>query len=399
MKAILKLLVGFAVGIAAGLMIAAILIACFTDTTFAEFITKLKSTDFSEMMLAAGVGVLAFLVSQMFLIILHESGHLVCGLLSEYKFVSFRIFNLTFIKIDSRLRIRRYSIAGTGGQCLLTPPDLPLEKIPTGWYNFGGVLFNIVALLAVVPLFFAKLNPFLSECVVIFALTDAMLILLNGIPMKVSGAGNDAYNMLLLRKNPLAKRGFVIALRSNALLQQGVRPKDMPQDWFAVPETINYHDQLEVSIPMMAAGCLTDELRYADARTAYENLNNHKDEIIGLYVKEIACELVFLRLICGDIDGAKELLDENLKRYIKTYRKVMSSKERIQCAIALKLDGNREEATAIYDEVKKRRQNYLLQGEVDSDLAIMSDILTLGAQHGMDIKDIPRRGDLSHPDT
>lgn len=376
MKAILKLLVGFAVGIAAGLMIAAILIACFTDTTFAEFITKLKSTDFGEMMLAAGVGILAFLISQMCLIILHETGHLVCGLLSGYKFMSFRIFSLTFIKIDCRLRIRRYSIAGTGGQCLLTPPVLPLEKIPTGWYNFGGVLFNIVALLAVFPLFFVKLNPFLSECVVIFALTDAMLILLNGIPMKVSGAGNDAYNMLLLRKNPLAKRGFVIALRSNALLQQGVRPKDMPQDWFAVPETINYRDQLEVSIPMMAAGCLIDELRYADARTAYENLNNHKDEIIGLYVKEIACELVFLRLICGDIDGAKELLDENLKRYIKTYRKVMSSKERILCAIALKLDGNRKEATAIYGEVKKRRQDYLLQGEVDSDLAIMSDILT-----------------------
>lgn len=154
MKAILKLLVGFAIGIAAGLVIAAILIACFTDTTFAEFVTKLKSTDFIEMMLAAGIGVLSFLISQMFLIILHETGHLVCGLLSGYKFVSFRIYSLTFIKMDGRLRVRRYSIAGTGGQCLLTPPDLPLKKIPTGWYNFGGVLFNIIALLAVVPLFF-----------------------------------------------------------------------------------------------------------------------------------------------------------------------------------------------------------------------------------------------------
>lgn len=375
MKAILKLLVGFAIGIAAGLVIAAILIACFTDTTFAEFVTKLKSTDFIEMMLAAVIGVLSFLISQMFLIILHETGHLVCGLLSGYKFVSFRIYSLTFIKMDGKLRVRRYSIAGTGGQCLLTPPDLPLEKIPTEWYNFGGVLFNIIALLAVVPLFFLKLNPFLSECIVIFALTDAMLILLNGIPMKISGAGNDAYNMLLLRKNPLAKTGLVIALRSNALLQQGVRPKDIQQDWFAVPENVNYRDQLEVSIPMMAAGRLVDELRYAEARTAYEELFDHKEEIIGLYVKEIACELVFLRLICGDIDGAKELLDENLKRYIKAYRKVMSSKERIQCAISLKLDDNQEEATAIYDDVKKRRHDYLLQGEVDSDLAIMQDIL------------------------
>lgn len=375
MKTILKLLMGLVIGIVAGLVIAAILIACFTDTTFAEFVTKLKSTDFIEIMFAAGVGVLAFLVSLIFLIILHESGHLVCGLLSGYKFVSFRIFNLTFIKIDGRLRIRRYSIAGTGGQCLLTPPDHPLEKIPTGWYNFGGVLFNLVALFAVVSLFFIKLNPFLLECTLIFVLTDVILILLNGIPMKVSGVGNDVYNMLLLRKNPMAKRGMVLALRSNALLQQGVRPKDMPKDWFVIPKIINYGDQLEVSIPMMAAGRLVDELRYADARTAYEELYDHKDEMIGLYVKEIACELVFLRLICGDIEEAKELLDKNLKRYIKAYRKVMSSKERIQCAIALKLDDNREEATEIYYDVKNRRQDYLLQGEVDSDLDIMSDIL------------------------
>lgn len=100
-------------------------------------------------MVAAGFGILIFVLSIAILIPLHEAGHLVCGLLSGYKFVSFRIFNLTFIKSDGKIKIKRYSIAGTGGQCLLTPPDLPIERIPTGWYNFGGVLFNIIAVIAV----------------------------------------------------------------------------------------------------------------------------------------------------------------------------------------------------------------------------------------------------------
>lgn len=375
LKSILKLLMGLAIGIVAGFLIAVIFGVCFTDITFVEFLDKLKTANFSAGLIAAGVGIVTFFVSITVLVLVHEAGHLVCGLLSGYRFVSFRIFNLTFIKIDGKLRVRRYSIAGTGGQCLLTPPDMPLEKIPTGWYNFGGVLFNLIALLAVVPLFFIKGNPVLIECVTIFTLTDIMLIVLNGIPMKVSGAGNDAYNILLLRKNPVAKRGLVVALRSNALIQEGVRPKDMPDEWFVVPEKIDYRDQLEVSIPMMAASRLVDELRYNEARNAFESLYAHKDELIALYVKEIACELVFLRLMGGDKEDASELLDENLKKYIKAYRKVMSSKERILCAIALKLDEQRDEAVSIYGDVCKREKDYLLQGEVKSDLAIMHDML------------------------
>lgn len=375
LKTILKFLISLVIGMAVGLLIATLLIVSFTDMTFAEFMVKLKSAKLSDGLVGAGVGIIAFIVSIAALVIIHEAGHLVCGLLSGYKFVSFRIFNFTIIKIDGKLRVRKYSIAGTGGQCLLTPPSLPLEKIPTGWYNFGGVLFNLIALLAVLPLFLIKGNAILTECVMIFVLADMMLILLNGIPMKISGAGNDGYNMMLLRKAPLSKQGLMTALKSNALIQEGVRPKDMPEEWFIVPDSIDYKNQLEVSMPMMAASRLLDELKYREARSAFEGLYAHKGEMISLYVKEIACELVFLRLMCDDAGGAQELLDENLKRYIKAYRKVMSSKERILCAIALKLDNDRKKAVAIYDNLRSREKDYLLQGEVRSDLAIMSDII------------------------
>lgn len=376
LKTILKMILGLAGGVLAGLLIAAVGLVCFSDISFTDFLMKLRSTGFAETMMAAGAGILAFAVATMILIPLHEAGHLVCGLLTGYKFVSFRVFNFTFIKIGGRLRVKRYAVEGTGGQCLLTPPDLPLERIPTGWYNFGGVLANIIAVAAVVPLLFIKGNPLLSEVTVIFMIAGAFLILTNGIPMKISGVGNDAYNMILLRKNLLSKRGLVDALRANALIQEGVRPKDMPDEWFDVPVDIDYSDQLQVSLPMMAASRKVDEIEYAEAREMYEDIYSHKKEIIPLYVSEIECELVFLRLVEGDVRGAEELLTPKLRKYIETFSKTMSSKERILCAISLFIDNDRDKALEIYHGLQSRKDTYLLQGEVKSDLDIMKNILS-----------------------
>lgn len=375
-KTLVKLLGGLAVGFIIGLLLAGVGLVCFTDTTMSEFIDKLTSVVFKEAMLAACVAVIAFAVSMMILIPIHEAGHLVCGLLSGYTFVSFRIFNFTFIRSEGKLTIKRYGIAGTGGQCLLTPPERPLDRIPTAWYNAGGVLANLIAVAAMIPLMLSDVHPFVKEASAIFVLSGALLILTNGIPMKISGAGNDAYNILALRRNLLAKRGFIESLKAYALLQDGTRPKDMPDEWFVVPENINYADQLEASIPLMAASRLIDRMDYTAALKAFKELYAHKKAIIGLFVKEIECELVFLRLVCGDTEGAKELLTDSLRKYIDSYRRMMSSKERILCAVALVMDNDRERAVEIHDTLKQRQGDYLLQGEVKSDIAVMEDVLT-----------------------
>lgn len=375
LRSILKMILGLIGGIIVGLLIAALVVLCFTDTTFAEFFKNLVSAKFTDALVAAVVGFIAFVFSIIILIPLHEAGHLVCGLLSGYKFVSFRIFSFTFIRLDGKLLVKKYAVAGTGGQCLLTPPDLPIEKIPTVWYNFGGVLANIIAVCVVIPLLFTNVQPLFFEAIVIFILTAVLLIVMNGVPMKISGTGNDAYNMLALRKNMLSKRGLVDSLRANAMIQNGVRPKDMPDKWFIIPSDIDYSNQLEISIPMMAASRLIDEMNYQEALRSFEKLYEHKQEIISLYVKEIECELVFLRLMCGHINRAQELLTPELKKYIDTYSAVMSSKERILCAISLIMENDVNKAIEIYNALLQKENEYLLQGEVKSDIAIMKAML------------------------
>ena len=47
----------------------------------------------------------AFIIAYFANIIVHEGGHLVCGLVSGYGFSSFRIGNIMLVKIDGRLRL------------------------------------------------------------------------------------------------------------------------------------------------------------------------------------------------------------------------------------------------------------------------------------------------------
>lgn len=376
-KNILKIIGGLLIGGLIGLLIGGLIVVVFTDTTWTEYIEKYYSLDISEGILVFLVAVSSMIVSFMILVPIHELGHLICGLLTGYKFVSFRIFNYTIIKIDGKIRIKKFAVAGTGGQCLLTPPDLPLNQIPTGWYNFGGVLANIIVLAIVLPFFMLDLNPFVAEALGVFAAVDAIMLLLNGIPMMANGVGNDGYNMKLLKKNLRSKQGIVNQLRANALIQNGMRPKDMPEEFFEDPKDIDYRNALEVSIPLMYSSRLVDEMKYAEALECIESLYAHKDEIMPLYVKEIACELAFLYLRSGETEKAEALLDKDLRKYVETYRKMMSSKERLLCAMAFYLDKDEQQAREIYSNLKSRKDEYLLQGEVLSDLALMEDMLTL----------------------
>ncbi|MDE6379059.1 MAG: hypothetical protein K2L11_01195, partial [Muribaculaceae bacterium] len=93
MKTVIKLILGLLLGGILGLLIGGLIVVVFTDTTWSEYIAKYYSIDFSEGMWVFIVAVAAMILSFVILVPIHELGHLVCGLLSGYKFVSFRIFN------------------------------------------------------------------------------------------------------------------------------------------------------------------------------------------------------------------------------------------------------------------------------------------------------------------
>lgn len=376
-RQIIKLIGGFLLGSAIGFAAVVIIVVLFTDLSLSEFLLNLRNIELGEGVLFALVAIAGLLISLPIQVILHESGHLVCGLMSGYQFVSFRIFNITFVREDGKLRIKRYAVAGTGGQCLLSPPERSLEEIPVVWYNLGGVLANVLAVFAVLPFLWVVKNPFIHEILFFFVLVGIFLILMNGIPMKIGGISNDAYNVFLLRKDKESKRALMVQLRANACLQQGMCPKDMPREWFATTSPVSYKNPLQLCLYIMDATWLLDMGKWEEAHLMFEEAYRHRSEIIGLYQKEIACELLFTSLATGRNELVNEIYTDDLKNYMNNFRKMMSSKERIICAVSLYLEKDEEKARQIYNNVCLRQQNYLMQGEVKSDMALMAAILKI----------------------
>ena len=378
MKKILKLLGGFIVGACIGVIGAYVGTYIATGMSFETFGEKFVTIDVLQMAGIIGIAIAFLLLSVFLQIILHEGGHLVCGLATGYRFVSFRILSLTFIRLDGKLRIKNFSIAGTAGQCLLTPPDKPLQDIPYILYNSGGVLANLLtaAIAIILLLTVDEMPPLMEIFLLLFALVGIILGLMNGIPMKIGGVGNDAYNMRLLRRDERSKQAMVTMLRVNALIQEGIRPKDMPEEWFRQEYDIDYRNTLQVTIRLMYIGRLQDQFEWWDAYNALEEMMTHKDEIIGLLAKEIECEMVFTGFVIAEFEWVNKLYTKELSDYILQYKNVMSSKQRILCILAL-YHGNAEveEAKEIYETVCRRKDKYLMQGEVNSDIAQMRSIL------------------------
>lgn len=67
---------------------------------------------------------------------------------------------------------------------------------------------------------------------------------------------------------------------------------------------------------------------------------------------------------------------DELDTYIRQYKDVTSSKQRLLCALALYRDKDTAKAKEIYEATCQRKNKYLMQGEVSSDIALMKSILT-----------------------
>ncbi|MFR8299053.1 MAG: M50 family metallopeptidase, partial [Gordonibacter urolithinfaciens] len=168
-------------------------------------------------------------------VVVHEAGHLVLGLATGYRFRSFRVGSLMLVEQDGRLCLKRLSIQGTGGQCLMGPPDLVDGRIPYRLYNLGGVLANTLVSLVAAALAFALPQRLAAIFFAFLALVGFVFALTNGLPLTVGGVNNDGKNLRSAGESPDALRAFWTILKVGEAQADDLRVMDMPAAWFAVP--------------------------------------------------------------------------------------------------------------------------------------------------------------------
>ena len=317
------------------------------------------------------IGIIGVIICYYIAVIVHEGGHLVFGLLSGYRFSSFRIGSMMWINQDGRINLRRFTLAGTAGQCLMRPPVEVEKKSQIIVYNLGGVIANFIFSALLALLYYLFLNQVLLALILLLgAAVSFFMVISNGIPFNAGGIANDGMNALHLSKNPDAAEAFRKQLLMNAAQTEGVRISDMPDEWFAIPEGA---DMQNVHCASLAVFATSRHLDRGDTVTAEQEISvllNSGYNIIGLHRQLLTCDLIYCRLVNDSAADVSSLITPELKKIMKSMR-TYPAVIRTQYTLALLSEGNKEKAEQILSSYDKLTAKFPYRQDVDSDRALM----------------------------
>ena len=301
---------------------------------------SLSKVDTPNIILLLIAGVVVFILQ----VIIHEAGHLVFGLLSGYKFISFRVFDFKVIKDENgKLKIRYERLAGTGGQCLMRAPEYVEGKFKYKLYLLGGVTFNLVF-----SIVFWLVLP--SYYTLLFALIGFALAFLNLIPMGF----NDGMTFYHASKDETTR--FVLYLQLEYVYYQSIGKNLLIEK----PEVVEKINLLEITNTNYLTDALEfiklDSLEYFfDFDTLYtvtRKLFLEREDLLPVYKVELMALLVKLISLVNPED---ELLEElmNDKTLLARFKQKNPQTKNILATYewGVKLDD--EKAMILIEEARK----------------------------------------------
>ena len=316
---------------------------------------------------------LGFCVSFALQIILHETGHLIGGLLTGYKFCSFRIGNLQLQRENGALRFCRLKLAGTGGQCLMMPPEPVDGKIPVMLYNLAGPLMNLLtALLALGGYFLSGGGSMGASLLFLFAFVGFYLALTNGIPLRLGPIDNDGKNAFSLRRDPEAMRAFYLQMAVNSRQTEGERLRDMPDEWFVMPSDEAMQSALVAATGVFCCSRLMDEHRFAEAHETMSRLLSGGANLVGLYRALLLCDEMYLELLGENRRGTVDAMLTKPQRRFMRQMKDFPSVLRTEYALALLHDGDKERAALLRGRFEKIAAAYPYQGDIEQERSLLA---------------------------
>ncbi len=319
----------------------------------------------------AVISFVSVLISLFLHIIIHELGHMVGGLLTGYRFLSFRIGSLMLLRTEQGFRFKRFALSGTAGQCLMVPPKTNAPDMPTTIYNISGAAANMIftglgAVLAVL----LRTNVYLFIFFLMFATAGFATAAMNALPMKTAGIANDGYNAILLSGSHDAKRAMSVQLGANAEQMRGVRLKDMPEEWFyeSSPEQLsNVHVAAHA---MLLPGRLMDEGRLDAALLKMRELLDSGAALLPIYEGLLRCDMAYCTVaLGGDYATAQRLLTQAARSVMKSMNRYPAI-IRTEYALAIS-DGRQATANALMRKLEKVARTYPSEAELATEYSLI----------------------------
>lgn len=357
-----------------GVMLAAISVGVIFGILIGKYLVTASGENTSPV---AKIGSLAVMLVCLYLAvflqtILHEAGHLVAGRLSGYEFSSFRIGSMMWIREEGKLRFKKLKIAGTGGQCLMSPPDMVDGTVPVLLYNFGGALMNLAAaVVSCAGWLLCRDVPYVSVFLLSMVFMGIIDALTNGIPLRLGMIDNDGHNALAISKDKEAQRAFCVQLKANAALLKGSTLKDMPEEWFYMPDKEDLKNSITVVMGVFYCNRLIEEHRFWEAAEEILTLLKKDTAMVDLHRNLLICDLIYCELL-GDNDAkiVKELLDKEQKNFMKAMKN-NPTVLRTEYAYALLGKKDKSEAEKVQKKFDKAALTFPYPADIESERALM----------------------------
>jgi len=262
--------------------------------------------------------------------ILHEAGHLIGGFLTGHRFVFFSVFNLTIMKKDGKLIIRKRGITGASGMCLMSPPGMKNGTYPHKLFISGGFLVNFLVSAVCFYLFYylAGATDLWARAFLVIGIVNAFFCILNAIPQRAVGI-SDGYVLIYLgnEKNTAMRRGCWSYMRFLELDVKGARARDISTELFDWVDTGNISDMFVFQTACKRYDYLLDRQKLGEARVLLQTLCDNLHSSVA-DVQKMSCygELLFHELIgeCRQ-EEIDRLYTKELKDYIKVTRSETST--------------------------------------------------------------------------
>lgn len=288
-------------------------------------------------------------------LLLHEVGHLVGGLLSGYEFVFFRIGSFTLLNDNGKIRITRFNVPGTAGQCIMKPPSF--DKFKFRLYFSGGILVNAFLSMLGIILCFSSVG---SICLfgVELVYMGVVFLLMNGLPLKIGGIVNDGYHIFKIREYEVIK--LYNQLMIGVLDIEGCSFNEMDSSLFVcdMNNTSNFYDAYLI---LMNAMLLIEKQEYDAAREILVRIINEK-KCVELFKN--AAKVMFV-LLCFVDEGYDCDIEQYLdKKFIKAIKLQMFDLSYLLCHYCLLVKEGNSKAVEVEKQFLKQKDHVLEKGEV-----------------------------------
>jgi hypothetical protein len=288
---------------------------------------------------------------------MHEAGHLLFGLLTGFRFHSFRLLSYVWVN-EGGILVRKKSKSIAIGQCLMSPPHQE-DNFKFVLYNLGGGLLNLFCFfITFVLCIFLRGNDIAEIILSGFFVANLVLGVMSLVPMCFR-LPNDGYNALKASRSPDAKHGMYLMLRVNDEITSGKRYREYDEYAFGVSDTAKLSNCFVAYVIMCEAARFYDLGRYADSMRTLKRIP--LDKIPRYYRNLICIEYIYDALVRNlDVERAKELYAQEGMKIL--FRMGTPSLFRVQSAYAFFAKNDKLEAEVFLAKAKKSLTTYENKG-------------------------------------